>query len=156
MVSNTVIVTFGIASILFPTAAMAIEYVVGDASGWTIEYDYHAWAENKVFLVGDKLVFRYAPLDHNVLKVNSTAFERCIEPPNNEKFSTGNDEIALGSPGNKWYICGVSGHCAAGQKLAITVQDKNPPTPSSSVHPIPFSGIQVFLAAIVVVVKIKL
>lgn len=105
-----------------------------------------------------RTVFKYETPDHNVFKVmNSTAFKDCIVPAPNEKLSTGKDEIALASPGNKWYICGVSGHCAAGQKLAITVQDITPEsTSSSSLHPIIFSGIQVFLAVTVVAVTIAL
>lgn len=55
MAFNKLIVTFGIAFILFPTIATATEYVIGDANGWTINFDYQAWAKNKVFLVGDKL-----------------------------------------------------------------------------------------------------
>ncbi|KAK4851479.1 hypothetical protein QYF36_015550 [Acer negundo] len=33
----------------------AKEFVVGDRKGWTINFDYQAWAEGKDFRVGDKL-----------------------------------------------------------------------------------------------------
>ena len=49
------LVILAIAAILLPTIAMATDYVVGDDSGWTINYDYQAWAKDKVFHVGDKL-----------------------------------------------------------------------------------------------------
>lgn len=35
--------------------AMATEYTVGDDKGWTTNFDYEAWAKDKVFHVGDKL-----------------------------------------------------------------------------------------------------
>lgn len=41
--------------VLLPLTTMATEYMVGDASGWTINYDYKAWVKDKVFYVGDKL-----------------------------------------------------------------------------------------------------
>ena len=34
---------------------MATEFTVGDDSGWTINFDYNAWATDKVFRVGDNL-----------------------------------------------------------------------------------------------------
>ncbi|XVF06637.1 hypothetical protein REPUB_Repub06bG0067100 [Reevesia pubescens] len=78
---------------------------------------------DKVFRVGDKLVFQYPQGNHNVFKVNGTAFKNCDVPPANEAVTSCNDTIVLATPGRKWYICGVSNHCAAyGQKLKITVQ----------------------------------
>lgn len=35
--------------------AMATEFMVGDKSGWTTNFDYQAWAQGKEFHVGDKL-----------------------------------------------------------------------------------------------------
>ena len=42
-------------AILLPAVAMATEFTVGDDQGWTINFDYVAWAKDKVFHVGDKL-----------------------------------------------------------------------------------------------------
>ncbi|RVW11877.1 hypothetical protein CK203_085681 [Vitis vinifera] len=41
-------------AIVLPTVAMATEFTVGDDQGWTINFDYEAWAKDKVFHVGDK------------------------------------------------------------------------------------------------------
>ncbi|XP_044500282.1 blue copper protein 1a-like [Mangifera indica] len=69
-------------------------------------------------------VFKYAPPNHNVFKVNGSAFNNCVVPSSNLALSTGNDIITLSTPGNKWYICGEGTgdkkHCELGQKLAIT------------------------------------
>jgi hypothetical protein len=43
-----------ILAILVPLI-LATEFVVGDHKGWTINFDYQAWAEGKEFHVGDKL-----------------------------------------------------------------------------------------------------
>ncbi|XP_010646917.2 blue copper protein 1a-like [Vitis vinifera] len=109
-------------AIVLPAVAMATEFTVGDDQGWTINFDYVAWAKDKVFHVGDKLVFKYTAGRHNIFKVNDTAFTNCTIPPANEALTTGNDVITLATPGRKWYICGVNDHCANyGQKLAIIV-----------------------------------
>ncbi|KAK7276314.1 hypothetical protein RIF29_17453 [Crotalaria pallida] len=131
-----------IAIIFLPSIAIAKEFVVGDDKGWTIGVDYQAWAANKVFVVGDKLVFKYAVGDHNVFKVNGTAFQSCTVPPPSEALSTGSDTIELATPGRKWYICGFAGHCNAGQKLVITVLPNTlaptlPPSPAPAPSPVP-------------------
>ncbi|KAL9993415.1 putative Phytocyanin domain, cupredoxin [Helianthus debilis subsp. tardiflorus] len=45
---------------LLATSISAKEYVVGDGSGWTLDFDYQAWAKDKVFYVGDKLGTLYS------------------------------------------------------------------------------------------------
>lgn len=45
-----------IATILLPfNIVVAKEFVVGDDHGWTIGFDYAAWAADKTFQVGDLL-----------------------------------------------------------------------------------------------------
>lgn len=34
---------------------LATDYVVGDANGWKLNFDYQAWADNKEFWVGERL-----------------------------------------------------------------------------------------------------
>ena len=80
-------------------------------------------------------VFKYPAGQHNVFKVNGTAFANCTVPPPNEGLTSGNDVITLSTPGRKWYICGVSDHCASHmQKLVITVLDE-----SASPSPAPYT-----------------
>jgi hypothetical protein len=43
-----------ILAILVPSI-LATEFMVGDRKGWTINFDYQAWAKGKEFHVGDKL-----------------------------------------------------------------------------------------------------
>ncbi|XP_009362842.2 blue copper protein 1b-like [Pyrus x bretschneideri] len=106
----------------FAPSILATDYVVGDDKGWTINFDYQAWAQGKMLFVGDNLVFNYPKGVHNVYKVNGTGFQECSAPLDSVPLTSGKDVINLATSGRKWYICGVSRHCLdAGQKLAITV-----------------------------------
>ncbi|XP_059461817.1 blue copper protein-like [Corylus avellana] len=101
---------------------LATEFVVADDKGWTINFDYQAWAQGKEFHVEDTLDFKYKEGVHNVLKVNRTGFQQCVAPLGIEALISGNDVITLATSGRKWYICGVAKHCENGNhKLAITV-----------------------------------
>ncbi|KAK1429309.1 hypothetical protein QVD17_11515 [Tagetes erecta] len=124
--NHIVVVSTILVALLLSNTSVAIEstqYVVGDSSGWTIDYDYIAWAKSKVFRVGDTLVFNYPKGIHNVFKVNGTAFANCIIPPPSEAYTSGHDIIALSAPGKTYFLCGVEEHCSEfNQKLAIYVR----------------------------------
>ncbi|KAF9592278.1 hypothetical protein IFM89_013504 [Coptis chinensis] len=153
--SKQFLVTLAIVALVLPTIALATEFVVGDAAGWTKGFDYAAWAKDKEFRVGDKLLFTYPVGAHNVFRVNGTSFKDCVIPPVNEALNSGNDLINLAAPGNKWYICGVGQHCTlGGQKLSITVLpalEAPAPAPSSA-NGIYTSLYQVLIAAMISVV----
>ena len=55
MASKRFVGTMAILAFVLPVVAMATEFTVGDDQGWTINFDYEAWAKEKVFHVGDKL-----------------------------------------------------------------------------------------------------
>lgn len=96
-------------------------------------------------------VFTYPVGKHNVFKVNGTTFNDCAIPPSNEALVTGNDVITLGTPGRKWYFCGVAAHCKGGQKLAITVwpaSEAPAPAPNSA-NGITMSGIYGLFATMI-------
>ncbi|XP_047337956.1 blue copper protein 1a-like [Impatiens glandulifera] len=102
-------------------------HVVGDDKGWTLNFDYQAWAQGKELLTRLKIcnhaVFNYNKGNHNVLKVNGTGFQQCnATSAVGEALISGNDIVTLATPGRKWYICGIGKHCEVGNmKLVITV-----------------------------------
>ncbi|XP_021810208.1 stellacyanin-like [Prunus avium] len=151
MAWNKFVTLITILVVLLPTITAAKEFVVGDDSGWKTNFDYQAWAKDKVFRVGDTLVFNYKAPNHNVFKVNGTGFKECIKATENEApLSSGNDKIDLQTSGNKWYICSVKDHCDLGMKLFITVSDE-----SSAVRGITLSGsYQAFMAVIMAITAI--
>lgn len=65
------------------------------------------------------LVFNHENRLHNVLQVDSTAYENCIKDSYTQRFTSGNDSVVL-KEGRAWFICGVDDHCENGQKLPIT------------------------------------
>ncbi|ESQ51677.1 hypothetical protein EUTSA_v10017770mg [Eutrema salsugineum] len=95
---------------------------VGDSKGWTMMgVDYEAWASSRTFQVGDSLVFEYNNEYHDVTQVTPLDFELCEPSYPLAKYQTGSDMVKLTKPGVHNFICGVPGHCDAGQKLQIHV-----------------------------------
>lgn len=41
--------------VLLSSVAMATDHIVGDDKGWTVDFNYTQWAQDKVFRVGDNL-----------------------------------------------------------------------------------------------------
>ncbi|CAK9138342.1 unnamed protein product [Ilex paraguariensis] len=83
MASKNLLVVLAIVAVALPSVAMAAEIWVGGDKGWTIDFDYQTWAKEKVFNVGDTLVFNYTQGHHNVIKATKIAFDSCIKPPQN-------------------------------------------------------------------------
>ncbi|WOK99473.1 hypothetical protein Cni_G08185 [Canna indica] len=111
--------------------AMGAEFVVGDDSGWKPDFNYTEWAADKVFRVGDHLVFNYTEGVHNVIPVNGEKFKACDASGAENVLSSGNDMVHLKVDGRKWYICGKGDHCTRGQKLVINVLTALGEAPSS-------------------------
>ncbi|KAF8027438.1 hypothetical protein BT93_E0366 [Corymbia citriodora subsp. variegata] len=154
MASSIIFVTLALVAAFAPV--MGTEFTVGDDKGWTLNVDYQAWAEGKQFYVGDNLVFKYPEGAHNVLKVNGTGFQQCVAPAGTVALTTGNDVVTLLTPGKKWYICGVAGHCATGHmKLVITVlpsMESPAPAPArGSIVPPPYALIMAVFGVIAMV-----
>ncbi|KAK3017586.1 hypothetical protein RJ639_003800 [Escallonia herrerae] len=151
MASNNLFVLLAVVLVVLPTVAMATDYLVGDSSGWTVGFDYQNWAKDKVFHVGDSLVFNYTVGIHNVIKVDGAGFANCTIPSDNSNvLESGHDVITLAAPGKKWYICGKKKHCAdGGQKLVINVEAEAPAPAPNSAYGIVTSAFQVLMAAIV-------
>ncbi|KAK6289102.1 hypothetical protein POUND7_000643 [Theobroma cacao] len=127
-------VIFALVAAIAPAITLAEEFIVGGDEGWKLGVDYQQWAKDKQFVIGDTLVFKYKVGAHNVYKVNGTDFQNCNVPTNNTLgFFSGNDSIMLSAAGNKWYICGITGHCDNGMKLKITVLSSvSAPAPAPS------------------------
>ncbi|XP_038874887.1 blue copper protein 1a-like [Benincasa hispida] len=144
-------VFLSIAAVAFAPSALATNYTVGDDAGWNVGVNYTLWANDKMFNVGDILIFNYPVGDHNVFKVNGSDFHDCSVPKDGQNaLTTGNDAIVLAKPGKKWYICGKEGHCGKGQKLVITVMNMAPansPLPGGSAPPPPSAATKAVVSA---------
>eukprot|EP00249_Psilotum_nudum_P005639 c19077_g1_i1 orf=148-762(+) len=115
--------------------AYAAQHNVGGEAGWTIpaikKVNYSSWAEINSFHVGDTLLFKYNASFHNVDQVNSANYLNCNDTNLKAHYADGNTLIQLNTTGTYYFICGVPGHCAAGQKLKIRVHPAHTPSPSA-------------------------
>ncbi|XP_076914849.1 blue copper protein 1b-like [Bidens hawaiensis] len=122
MVTSHLNIVFMATIFVLATSISAKDYIVRDENGWKLDFDYQTWAKDKVFFVGDTLVFNYPPGVHTVAKVNGTGFQQCSTAASNGIMTSGHDVVPLQTPGRKWYICGVGKHCESrNMKLVITV-----------------------------------
>ncbi|XP_052191048.1 mavicyanin-like [Diospyros lotus] len=112
-------------------------YKVGDSAGWTTigNVDYKQWAATKTFQLGDVIIFQYNPQFHNVMRVNHTGYRSCNASNPIATHTSGNDSITINTHGHHFFMCGVPGHCQAGQKVDINVLH-TPVAPPPSVTPI--------------------
>lgn len=136
-----------------PTPAPApatgrVTYTVGDTIGWIIPSNgtaaYTTWASGKSFKVGDILVFNFQLNAHNVEEVTKEKYDSCNSTSPIATFSNPPVRVTLNKTGTHYYICGVPGHCSAGQKLSINVgsgssSPATSPSPSAS-SPSPSTG----------------
>ncbi|KAK4438271.1 Chemocyanin [Sesamum alatum] len=95
--------------------ANATDYTVGDSSGWAFKVA--GWEKGKPFKTGDTLVFKYGVGHHNVVVVDKASYDSCSVPAGAPTYSSGNDKLTL-KKGPNYFICGITGHCQAGMKIA--------------------------------------
>lgn len=124
------------------TMSSATVFKVGDAVGWTIgKIDYGTWASKKIFHVGDTLLFEYSSQYHNVMEVTKSSYDSCSTKSPMSTHATGNDSIAIKSEGDHFFLCGIPGHCAGGQKLKVSALAKSgssaAPSTSPTTAPVP-------------------
>ncbi|WOH12855.1 hypothetical protein DCAR_0832364 [Daucus carota subsp. sativus] len=103
--------------------SMGAVYKVGDSAGWTIagSVDYRQWSAPKTFHVGDIILFQYNSQFHNVMQVHHAEYKSCNASAPIVTHTTGNDSITITSKGHHFFLCGIPGHCQAGQKVDINV-----------------------------------
>ncbi|KAK8709591.1 hypothetical protein V6N13_060605 [Hibiscus sabdariffa] len=108
----------------------AVVYKVGDGGGWTSigNLDYKQWAATKTFHVG----FEYNAQFHNVMRVTHMMYKNCNASAPLATYTTGSDTINITTKGHHYFICGVPGHCQAGQKVDINVLRESETAPTLS------------------------
>ncbi|CAI0629279.1 unnamed protein product [Linum tenue] len=127
-----------IAALLHSSVAQTT-HTVGGNTGWTIPQGgdsvYSNWASGNSFSVGDILVFNFAAGAHDVTQVNKADYDSCSA--SNPMMTSTNTpaRITLNTSGEHYFICGVPGHCSAGQKVTVNVLAST--TGSSSPSPAP-------------------
>lgn len=99
-------------------------YKVGDSKGWKVYNSdfYYKWSEEKLFHVGDSLLFEYANEVNDVLEISGDLeFKFCDPTSPIAVHKTGQDLVKLTKPGVHYFISSEPGHCEAGLKLRVVV-----------------------------------
>lgn len=55
MALSSRVVFFATSMVLLSSIALATDHIVGDDNGWTVDFNYTQWTQDKVFRVGDNL-----------------------------------------------------------------------------------------------------
>ncbi|OMO52247.1 Plastocyanin-like protein [Corchorus olitorius] len=121
MAKHNILLCF-LAVFCFALTSDATTYMVGDTSGWDIATDIDSWASDKIFKVGDVLLFQYSSY-HSVSEVSKQSFDSCNTTNTLTTFSNGNTTVTLSKPGARYFVCGNRLHCLGGMKLQVDVQD---------------------------------
>ncbi|MBA0873380.1 hypothetical protein Goshw_001343 [Gossypium schwendimanii] len=117
-------------------------YKVGDSTGWRVPTNidfYEDWADDRVFFVGDVLVFNFTTGKHNVAVVTEAAYEACNTTDTITIMCNGPARITLNRTGDFYFICAVPGHCSAGQKVRVEVKNGNRHAAAPAPGPMPKS-----------------
>jgi hypothetical protein len=61
-------------------------------------------------------VFNYNREAHNVVAVDAGGYNSCRA--SGATYNSGSDRVTLGA-GTSYFICGLSGHCGLGMKMAV-------------------------------------
>ncbi|KAK3038033.1 hypothetical protein RJ639_032012 [Escallonia herrerae] len=115
----------------------AVTYTVGDKLGWVVPpggpIAYSTWAYDKIFVVGDTLVFNFENGTQDVAElVSKSAYESCDTSNTTTVLTTSPAKITLTTAGEHFFTSTYSRHCYFGQKLAINVTAGSSATPPSS------------------------
>ncbi|RRT64183.1 hypothetical protein BHE74_00035709 [Ensete ventricosum] len=88
-------------------------------------------------------VFEYNNTYHNVLGVRKEDYKACNASSPITTYTSGNDSIRLKRHGHHFFICGMPGHCEAGQKVDIRIlkpTSSAAPSGSPAASPRPANG----------------
>ncbi|XP_015065372.1 lamin-like protein [Solanum pennellii] len=107
---------------------------VGGKHGWDQNVNYTDWASHQHFYVGDWLYFVFDKHYYNVLEVNQTNYEQCIDSDFISNITRGGRDVFHLTQARPYYFISSGGYCFHGMKLAINVEQPLPasPAPSSS------------------------
>ncbi|XP_017249589.1 blue copper protein [Daucus carota subsp. sativus] len=104
-------------------------HIVGDEFGWSPSSggasDYKAWASNRIFLVGDVLVFKFVNKLQDVALVPKSAYENCDTKKSAiAVYKTSPATVILNSAGYHYFTTTNPLMCDFGQQLVVNVRGR--------------------------------
>ncbi|TKW29967.1 hypothetical protein SEVIR_2G001000v4 [Setaria viridis] len=143
MASRAILAVAAVAALAVQLAA-AVDHPVGGSGAWDASgTNYNAWAAKQPIKQGDTMSFQYSA-SHDVTEVTKADYDTCSGANPIKSYTGGATTIKLTTPGKRYFICSVTGHCSAGMKLEVTVAaaapapaGKSKPRHQRSVAPAP-------------------
>ncbi|KAK7401164.1 hypothetical protein VNO78_12483 [Psophocarpus tetragonolobus] len=113
--------------------------VGGGRYTWSPNVNFTKWASHEHFYKGDWLYFGFDKHIHNVLEVNKTNYDNCIDTGFMKNITRGGrDVFQLLEARPYYFLCG-RGFCFQGMKIAINVEEPTQIVPpavlSNKAHP---------------------
>ncbi|XP_020229497.2 lamin-like protein [Cajanus cajan] len=101
-----------------------LHYVGGDKTSWGPKVNLTEWSSHEHFHLDDWLYFGYDRHMFNVLEVNKTSYENCIDTGfiKNISRGAGRDVFQLKEMKTYYFLTG-GGYCWQGMKVAVDVTD---------------------------------
>ncbi|KAL1220426.1 Uclacyanin 1 [Cardamine amara subsp. amara] len=121
MASREMLIIILVLATTFIGLTVATDHTIGGPSGWTVGANIRTWAAAQTFAVGDNLVFSYPSAFHDVVEVTKPEYDSCQTIKPLITFANGNSIVPLTTPGKRYFICGMPGHCSQGMKLEVNV-----------------------------------
>ncbi|XP_010510046.1 PREDICTED: uclacyanin 1-like [Camelina sativa] len=134
MASREMLIIIAVLATTLISLTVATDHTIGGPSGWTVGASLRTWAAAQTFAVGDNLVFSYPAAFHDVVEVTKPEFDSCQSVKPLITFANGNSIVPLTTPGKRYFICGMPGHCSQGMKLEVNVV---PTTTAAPTAPLP-------------------
>ncbi|KAL2322301.1 hypothetical protein Fmac_026680 [Flemingia macrophylla] len=106
--------------------------VGGGRYTWAPKVNFTKWASHEHFYKGDWLYFGFDKHVHNVLEVNKTNYENCIDTGFIENITRGGRDVFQLSEARPYYFLCGRGFCFQGMKLAINVEEPTPALPPTA------------------------
>ncbi|GMH07134.1 hypothetical protein Nepgr_008974 [Nepenthes gracilis] len=104
--------------------------VGGGKQTWKLDVNYTDWASRERFYVGDWL----CPKTFNVLEVNKTGYDKCIETTFITNITRGGRDVFNLTEAKPYYFISGRGFCVRGVKLAVNVEEYTPRPPASRIN----------------------
>ncbi|KAL4611204.1 hypothetical protein ACB092_08G106500 [Castanea dentata] len=97
--------------------------VGGGRYTWAPNINFEDWSSHEQFFVGDWLYFGFDKHLYNVLEVNKTSYEKCIDKGFIKNVTRGGRDVFNLTEARPYYFLSGRGYCFKGMKVEILVRD---------------------------------
>ncbi|KAI3436906.1 Phytocyanin domain-containing protein [Psidium guajava] len=101
--------------------------VGGGKNTWAPNVNFTDWSSHEHFHVGDWLYFGFDKTQYNVLEVNKTSYDKCIDTGFITNVTRGGRDVFNLTEAKPYYFISGRGYCFNGMKLAVNVTVTLPP-----------------------------